>query len=78
MKVVVATENFNFVKIGDSTILKLAEEYQQTRKNLYNLTCCQISFCHHEINLVEIYHGSASRLELMLYPDQIMLMSFHY
>ena len=28
MKVVVATENFNFVKIGDSTILKLAEEYQ--------------------------------------------------
>ena len=78
MKVVVATENFNFVKIGDSTILKLAEEYKQTRKNLYNLTCYQISLCHHEINLVEIYHGSASRLELMLYPDQIMLMSFHY
>ena len=44
----------------------------------FNLTCRQRSFCHHEINDVENFNGSASRLESMLYPDQIMLMSSHY
>ena len=78
MKVVTAPETFNSVKIGDSTVLKLAQEYQRMRKNEFNLTCYQRSFCHHEINDVEIYNGSASRLEPTLYPDQIMLMSSHY
>ena len=50
MKVVAAPEIFNSVKIGDSTVLKLAEEYQRMRKNVFNLTCYQRSFCHHEIN----------------------------
>ena len=48
------------------------------RKNEFNLTCYQRSFCHHEINDVEIYEGSARRLEPILYPDDIMLMSSHY
>ena len=42
------------------------------------MTCRQRSFCHHEINHVENFNGSASRLESILYPDQIMLMSSHY
>ena len=78
MKVVAAPEIFNFVKIGDSTVWELAEEYQRKRKNEFNLTCYQRSFCYHEINNVVIYNGSASRLEPILYPDQIMLMSSHY
>ena len=78
MKVVAGQEIFNFVEIGDSTILNIAKEYQKMRRKEFNLTCRQRSFCHHEINDVENFNGSASRLESILYPDQIMLMSSHY
>ena len=78
MKIVAGQEIFNFVEIGDSTILNIAKEYQKMRRKEFNLTCRQRSFCHHEINDVENFNGSASRLEFILYPDQIMLMSSYY
>ena len=48
------------------------------RQKEFNLTCRQRSFCHNEITDVKNFNGSASRLESILYPDQIMLMSSHY
>ena len=77
MKIVAGPEIINFLEIGDSMILS-AKEYQKMRQKEFNLTCRQRSFCHHEINDVENFNGSASRLESILYPDQIMLMSSHY
>ena len=48
------------------------------RQKEFNLTSRQRSFCHHEIAAVENFNGSASRLESVLYSDQIVLMSSHY
>ena len=78
MKIVAGQDIFKFVETGDSTILSIAEEYQKMRQKEFNLTCPKRSFSHHEINDVEFFFGLASRLESILYPDQIMLMSLHY
>ena len=43
-----------------------------------NLTCHQRSFCHHEIDQIEVLNGSASRLEPQVYSAQVMLMSSHF
>ena len=43
-----------------------------------NLTCHQRSFCHHEIDQIEVLNGAASRLEPQVYSDQVMLMSSHF
>ena len=67
-----------FIIVGDSAILKMAQEYLMLRKTELSLTCHQRSFCDHEISKIEICNSSASRLEAPLYSDQIMLMSTHF
>ena len=67
-----------FIIVGNSTILKMAEEYLRLRKTELSLTCHQRSFCDHEISKIKICNASASRLEAPLYSDQIMLMSTHF
>ena len=67
-----------FIIVGDSAILRMAQEYLRLRKTELSLTCHQRSFCNHEISKIEICSGSASRLEASLYSDQIMLMSTHF
>ena len=67
-----------FIIVGNSTILKMAQEYLRLRKTELSLTCHQRSFCDHEISKIKICNASASRLEAPLYSDQIMLMSTHF
>ena len=78
MKIVASPKTFNRVEIGDSMVLSIAKEYQKMRQKEFNITSRQRSFCHHEIAAVENFNGSTSRLESVLYSDQIVLMSSHY
>ena len=59
-------------------MLKLATEYSRLRYKELSLTCNQRSFCNHEIGIIEVFNGAASRLEPQVYSDQIMLMSTHF
>ena len=67
-----------FIIVGDSAILRMAQEYLRLRKTELSLICHQRSFCDHEISKIEICDGSARRLEAPLYSDHIMLMSTHF
>ena len=65
---------FGNVQVGDQTVLSLAKDYLKLRYKELNLTCYQRSFCHHEIDKIEILNGAANRLEPQVYSDQIMPM----
>ena len=78
MKVIFGCKTLGGVHFGDQALLTLAEEYARCRYKELGLTCYQRSFCHHEIDNIEIFNGAASRLEPYLYSDQIMLMSSHF
>ena len=66
------------ITVGDPAVLSLANEYLRLRRKELKLTCYQRAFCHHEINLVGVLNGSASRVESVLYSDQIPLLSTHF
>jgi len=63
--------------VGHKRIHTLATEDIRLRNQEFKLTCRQRSFCHHEINKIDILNGSASRLEIQLYADQVELQSTH-
>ena len=75
----VQTENGEEIHltVGHKRIHTLATEYIRLRNQEFKLTCRQRSFCHHEINKIDILNGSASRLEIQLYADQVELKSTH-
>ena len=66
------------ITVGDSAVLNLANEYIRLRRNELQLTCYQRAFCHHEIQLAGLLSGSASRVEPVLYSDQVQLLSTHF
>ena len=66
------------ITVGDPAVLSLANEYLRLRRKELKLTCYQRAFCHHEINLVCVLNGSASKVESVLYSDQIPLLSTHF
>ena len=76
--VIFGVEVMGQVQVGNKTVHKLAKEYLKLRYKELNLTCYQRSFCHHEIDKIEVFNGAAGRLEAQVYSDQIMLMSTHY
>ena len=76
--VIFGVEVMGQVQVGNKTVHKLAKEYLKLRYKDLNLTCYQRSFCHHEIDKIEVFDGAAGRLEAQVYSDQIMLMSTHY
>ena len=76
--VIFGVEVMGQVQVGDKTVHKLAKEYLKLRYKELNLTCYQRSFCHHEIDKIEVFNGAAGRLEAQVYSDQIMLMSTHF
>ena len=78
MKVIFGCKTIGGVYFGEQALPTLAEEYARCRYKELGLTCYQRSFCHHEIDNIEIFNGAASRLEPYLYSDQIMLMSSHF
>ena len=78
VNIIFGVEVIGQVQVGDSTVQKLAKEYLKFRHKKLNLTYYQRSFCHHEIDKIEIFNGAAGRLEAQIYSDQIMLMSTHY
>ena len=69
---------FGPIAVGDPAVLNLANEYIKLRRSDLNLTCYQRAFCQHEINLIDVLDGSASRVESILYSDQVQLLSTHF
>ena len=71
--VIFGVEVMGQVQVGNKTVHKLAKEYLKLRYKDLNLTCYQRSFCHHEIDKIEVFNGAAGRLEAQVYSDQIIM-----
>ena len=63
-----------YITVGHKKLHTLAKEYMRLRNHEFKYTCRQ----RHEINKIDILNGSATRLEIQLYADQIELKSTHF
>ena len=71
-------KSFSKVQFGDPRVLNQASTYLRLRCMELNLACHQRSFCHHEIDKIEVLNGAVSQLEFQVYSNQVMLMSSQF